>query len=461
MTDTYARHLPSFENYEEDGDGTGAENTFPPRPRRLIFVLLNLIVPALIALLFSQSGVKPGLALLVWIFLLLYTLLIVIAFQPAMTRKKTPELHMVTESERPPVINDVMNVNVGLERGGIRIFKGRLKDTPARVYGTLKQAFSRTAVPLVQEDQDAEAAIILMPGRIEKEISSADSMPWINWILFALTFVTTTVMGGVHAGFAPGEAAGIIHGLPYSLGLLAILGFHELGHYFTARRYRMWVTPPYFIPAPLWLGTFGAFIKLKSPAENRQNLFDVAVAGPLAGLVVAIPALMIGLHESVLVPGVFAEGTAGTPVASSILFAVLSKLSFGSFLNGGCLIQLSPLAFAGWIGLYVTALNLMPIGQLDGGHIMHALFGSRWGETLSRAAMWSLFLIAVFFLPTLILWAFIVFIIAGRRAAPPLDDMTPLPTARRLLGYFAFAVFLAIILPLPQAFRGAAGIACP
>lgn len=461
MSDADIRNLPFGQNYEEEDRDHDESEEATPHISRLFFVMLNLIVLALIAILFSPLGQRPGVTLFIWLFLLLYTLLIFVSLQPAARQRKIAELHMVAENERPPVINEVMNVNVGLERGGIQIFKGRLKDSPARVYGILKEAFFRKAIPLVQEDHDAEAAIILMPGRLAADYTAVRSRPWINWLLFGLTFVTTTIMGGVHAGFAPGQAEGILKGLPYSLGLLSILGLHELGHYFTARRYGMSVTPPYFIPAPLWLGTFGAFIKLQSPAENRNNLFDVAVAGPLAGLIVAIPALMIGLHQSMLVPGAFAVDTDGIPVASSVLFALISRLSFGSFLNGACLIQLSPLAFAGWLGLYVTALNLMPIGQLDGGHIMHALFGSRMGERISRAAMWGLFLLAVFVVPSLLLWAFIVFLIAGRKAAPPLDDMTPLLPRRRLLGYLAFLLFLAIILPLPHALWSMTGIACP
>jgi membrane-associated protease RseP (regulator of RpoE activity) len=181
---------------------------------------------------------------------------------------------------------------------------------------------------------------------------------------------------------------------------MAILGVHELGHYFMARRHGIRVTPPYFIPVPMALGTFGAFIQMRSPTEHRRALFDVAVAGPLAGLAVAVPALLIGLQTSSISSGdvpVSAMPTmGGTSVGSSVLFALLAKLSLGPSLEYGHMLQLSPLAFAGWLGLLVSALNLLPTGQLDGGHIAHAMFGFRIGNVVGTVAMWSLVLLAIF-----------------------------------------------------------------
>jgi membrane-associated protease RseP (regulator of RpoE activity) len=284
-------------------------------------------------------------------------------------------------------------------------------------------------------------------------------------LLFALTLGTTTWAGAAHQGVnllrEPGR---FTVGLPYALGLLAILGVHELGHYFIARHHGIRVTLPYFIPVPFALGTFGAFIKMRSPAENRRALFDVAVAGPLAGLVIAIPALLIGLRSSVIV-GAAAEPAAGmmhggASVGSSVLLAFLAKLSLGPALLEGHVLQLSPLAFAGWLGLMVTALNLLPIGQLDGGHIARAMFGRRAGDTIGSVAMWTLLLLGLFVWPGLLTWAIIVFFIAGR-GAPPLDDLTPLTPSRRWLGYAAFAILALILAPLPHTLWGAAGIHCP
>ncbi len=210
------------------------------------------------------------------------------------------------------------------------------------------------------------------------------------------------------------------------------------------------------------LGTFGAFIQMRSPTENRRALFDVAVAGPLAGLAVAIPALLVGLQTSTIVPGdVSALPTmSGTSAGSSALFALLAKTSIGPALEYGHALQLSPLAFAGWLGLLVTALNLLPIGQLDGGHIAYAMFGHRIGTVVSTVAMWSLLLLAVFVWPGLTMWAILIFFIAGT-AVPPLNDLTPLTPGRTVLGFATFAILLLILMPLPHTLWSAAGLHCP
>jgi membrane-associated protease RseP (regulator of RpoE activity) len=236
-----------------------------------------------------------------------------------------------------------------------------------------------------------------------------------------------------------------------------------MGHYFAARHHGIRVTPPYFIPIPFALGTFGAFIQMRSPTENRRALFDVAAAGPLAGLVVAVPALLIGLRSSTIVAGgAGLETTAmgGTSAGSSVLFALLAKLSLGNTLEYGHILRLSPLAFAGWLGLLVTGLNLLPIGQLDGGHISHALFGWRLGEKIGSIALWTLVLLAIFVWPGLMMWAIIVFFIPGT-AVPPLNDLTPLPSSRRWLGYAVFVILGLILAPLPHSLWTAAGLHCP
>jgi membrane-associated protease RseP (regulator of RpoE activity) len=243
--------------------------------------------------------------------------------------------------------------------------------------------------------------------------------------------------------------------------LLLILGAHELGHYFTAKAHGIRVTPPFFIPVPFALGTFGAFIKIKSFTPNRRALFDVAVAGPLAGLVFAVPALLIGLHFSHIVPGGGPDvlGSNGVQIGSSVLLACLAKISLGASVYDH--LSLHPLAFAGWLGLIVTALNLAPIGQLDGGHISHALFGSRQAHSISMVAMALLFLLAMFVWPGLMFWAFIVFFIAGTRDTPAANDVTPLEPGRKLLGYFTFVLLLLIIMPVPRVLFEKIGLHSP
>ena len=314
-------------------------------------------------------------------------------------------------------------------------------------------------------EQPLPASVMITPAQPEAEFVERDPRAWVNWLLFALTIVTTTFAGSAHQGVdLLREPSRFSVGLPYAFGLLLILGFHEFGHYFMARRHGIRVTLPYFIPVPFALGTFGAFIKMRSTAQDRRALFDVAVAGPIAGLIIAIPALLVGLRSSALIPATDTLDTGlmhhGASVGSSVLLAFLAKLSLGPALLEGHVLQLSPLAFAGWLGLLVTALNLLPIGQLDGGHIAHAMFGQRAGETIGSVAMWTLLLLGLFVWPGLLMWALIVFFIAGR-GAPPLNDVTPLSPSRRRLGYASFAILALIITPLPHALWSAAGIHCP
>lgn len=371
---------------------------------------------------------------------------------------------MLTEGEQPDAIKDVMTVHVATEGAdGVRIFRGPLRGPADAVYSKLKRAFQGRTIPMLQEDEHSgAAAVVLMPDPVERARLEHPIRPALHWLLLALTVVTTTWAGAAHQGVnLLSEPARFAIGLPYSLGLLAILGIHELGHYFTARYHGIRVTPPYFIPVPFGLGTFGAFIQMRSPAEDRRSLFDVAVAGPLAGLVVAIPALLFGLRSSTVIPDGAAGGMmAGTSVGSSVLFALLAKLSLGPALEYGHVLRLSPMAFAGWLGLFVTALNLLPIGQLDGGHMATAMFGRRVGGTIGTVAMWTLLLLAIFVWPGLTMWAILVFFMAGSSAAP-LNDLTPLTPQRQWVGYATFAILALIVAPLPHSLWSAAGIHCP
>lgn len=350
-------------------------------------------------------------------------------------------------------------------RGPVAEFHGKLKTGAEAALAGLSAAFRpRGLLPLLREGDDGEIRIALVPAHEEETKPVAKPRWWLHGLLFFLTFLTTTWAGALQQGINLwNEPDRFAAGLPYSIGLLLILGAHEFGHYLVARYHRVDVSPPFFVPVPFGLGTFGAFINMKSLAEDRCSVFDVAVAGPLAGLVLAIPALWIGLGHSTLVPGELSLGmtSAGIDVGSSLLLAFLAKLSLGITLVEGQRLILHPLAFAGWIGLMVTALNLLPIGQLDGGHMAHAMFGSRKGHTISVVALATLFLLAFFAWPNLMAWAFVVFFLAGTRDVPPRDDVTPLTLPRKLLGFFAFGVLWAILLPVPHEFYRAVGVHGP
>jgi len=267
---------------------------------------------------------------------------------------------------------------------------------------------------------------------------------FVNGLLFVLTFFTTLVAGAFLAGGNPLAAPhDLLLGFMFSLPLLSILGVHELGHYTAARRHDVEVTPPYFIPAPSFIGTFGAFIKIKSPVPHRNALMDIGAAGPIAGAIVAVPVLLIGLKLSVLRP--IAGVETGIPLGESILFRAAAYAVIGAVPEGYDVV-LHPVAFAGWIGLLVTALNLLPSGQLDGGHIAYALFGVRY-EKVARAVPYLL-------LPLGLLWAgwilwSLMLLFLGTRHPPPLFDEVPLTPGRRGLGFAAALLFLICFTPNP------------
>lgn len=246
-------------------------------------------------------------------------------------------------------------------------------------------------------------------------------------------------------------------GLPYAFTLLGILGIHEMGHYVAARIHKAAVTLPFFIPLPplgfFSLGTMGAVIRLKSPIKNRRQLFDIGVAGPLAGLVIAIPLLTIGLltspvqHVGVAIPG--------SQEGNSILYALLKFITKGQFLpSNGNDVMVNAIAFPAWFGLVVTMINLLPIGQLDGGHVIYSIFGHvQW--RIAQAAIVVLlglgfYLAFVYrqFINVWLLWVFIAQIF-GLRHPPPLDDITPLDRRRKLIGYATIVIFILILTPIP------------
>jgi membrane-associated protease RseP (regulator of RpoE activity) len=232
---------------------------------------------------------------------------------------------------------------------------------------------------------------------------------------------------------------------------MTILGVHESGHYFTAIAHRIRTTLPYFIPVPLFLGTFGAFIKIRSPIPNRKALFDIGIAGPLSGLIVTLPILAWGLANSQVVP--IPDQPDGLNITAlkpqiSILLLLFSKIALGSALTVETAIQMHPVAIAGFLGLIVTALNLMPVGQLDGGHIVHAMFGQRTGAIIGQVTR-LLVLLLSWVQPDLLPWAILLFFMPVVDE-PALNDVSELDSRRDLLGFLALGLLLLIILPAPQ-----------
>jgi len=266
----------------------------------------------------------------------------------------------------------------------------------------------------------------------------------LNIILFILTMGTTILAGALQEGVNPiKNPEQIFKGIPFSFSLMGILLAHELGHYLIAKKHGLNVTLPYFIPAPSFIGTFGAFIKMRSPVRDRQMLLDVGAAGPLVGVVVSIPFLILGFHLSEVK---IVQGQMGTTLGSSLLLSLISWLVVGPVPEGYDIV-IHPVGFAGWIGLLVTSLNLLPIGQLDGGHVAYALLGERQNK-ISKYVFLGLIGLGIFGWQGWLFWGVILFIL-GFRHPPPLEEWVPLDRKRKVIGWLAVAIFILTFIPVP------------
>jgi len=355
-----------------------------------------------------------------------------------------------TVAELAPQLAGVLAVDQVRAEGHAVAFGGRLLVAPATAVTELVARFRAFGyTPFVQAGAEGLTWVRALPF-VDVQVPSK---PRTNVVLFLLTVLSTLVAGsGAFFAFNPlVEPRRLLEGIPFSFTLLAILGTHEFGHYFTARAYGASVSLPYFIPAPppLLFGTLGAIIRMRSPARDRNSLFDIAAAGPLAGLVVALPALWIGLRWSKVgaVP-------AGESVAfgDSLLLRFMTWLSFGT-LPPGHDVFVHPVALAGWVGLFVTALNLIPVGQLDGGRIAYALFGARHRQISIATFVALLALGAVSGAGNWFVWAFLLLFVMGFHHQPPLDDLSPLSPGRYAVGVLCLLLLIILIPPVPIAIQ--------
>lgn len=292
------------------------------------------------------------------------------------------------------------------------------------------------------------------------QTSTSVSRLALHVVLFGLSVLTTTIVGVVLAqsfqnnrpldldqyvnifGALGARPWLLLDGLPYSLTLMTILLAHELGHYFACRYYGIDASLPYFLPAPTPIGTFGAFIRIRSPIYTRRALFDVGVAGPLAGFVLLIPAMAIGLAYSRVIPGIAERGDLifGVPAIERLM----EWLVFPG--RAAADISLHPVARAAWVGTLATALNLLPIGQLDGGHIVYSFTATRH-KLLSRLFVAVLVPLGIFYWRTWLVWAALLFFFALRH--PVIFDVTPLDRKRVGLGILAAVIFLLTFTVIP------------
>ncbi|MBL8228558.1 MAG: site-2 protease family protein [Bryobacterales bacterium] len=306
----------------------------------------------------------------------------------------------------------------------------------------------------------------MWPGEGGSSSGIADAISrerlWLYLLLFVLTLFTTTFVGArIVENFDQNRPAFVLEedivgyidilqypsrilpGLLFSIPLLVILLAHEFGHYLACIHYRLDASLPYFLPAPTFIGTLGAFIRIRSPIYSRQELFDVGVAGPLAGFVFLLPALGIGLAYSKVLPGIAQQGDLvfGVP----LLLRGLEMLVFPGVASAD--IYLHPIARAAWVGIFATALNLLPFGQLDGGHILYAVFSNRF-RMLTRVFWFLLIPLGLLYWPWWV-WAAVLFFIGLKH--PVIYDPNPLSSGRRMVALLAVLVFAVCFMPAPIA----------
>lgn len=289
----------------------------------------------------------------------------------------------------------------------------------------------------------------------EKRPKAKRGMPWLNLLLFLLTVGTTLAAGYLQSLSLVrlGVLQSPWHGaIAFCLGILGIVGSHEMGHKLMANRRGIDASFPYFIPAPTFIGTFGAVIRMRTRPGNRNFLFDVGAAGPIGGILVAIPVTILGLLWSFPMPAELARGIA---LSEPLLFQWLGNWLVR--LPSESVLLLHPLAFAGWVGMLITMLNLMPVGMLDGGHISTALFGSR---RVFRLAFFELSLPRVISLIGVLVTAIlgywlmaVLMLFFGVRGHPgPVDDTIPLSNGRKILAVGLLCLLIVSATPLPTIF---------
>lgn len=346
-------------------------------------------------------------------------------------------------------IGDIFAVRELQLNGASIVYRGALQVAPSRAVPLIRSRLRPFGLTPFVRANGGEVILHAVPLAED----SVRQRPTINVVLFVLTCASTLAAGAFFTGsptfdaFRTSLPGLFVSGVPFAATLLTILGVHEFGHYFTARHYRASVSLPYFIPAPPPLfpfGTLGAVIRMRSPGPDRNALFDIAAAGPLAGLAVAVPALLLGLEWSRLVPSrpdVLLFG-------HSVLWGLFVQLRFGA-IPDGWMLYTHPMADAAWVGFFVTALNLFPVGQLDGGRIAYALFG-RHHRLLGMATVAATLLLGVLTMSAnWFVWAALVVLLIGFRHSPPLDDVTPLSPRRRLVGLLCLLLFVLLIPPVP------------
>jgi membrane-associated protease RseP (regulator of RpoE activity) len=351
-----------------------------------------------------------------------------------------------TVSRLYPFIVRVFDVYEIQNSGKVLYFYGTPRNDAENITGELWEPLQHFGFGCTLKHELGEHVLLVFPKKKAKEKT------WLNLLLFIATFFTTMICGALMLGVDLKDGPSqLLRGLPFSLAIMAVLGSHEMAHYVMARYYGMKASLPYFIPFPTFIGTMGALIHYRGPVPSRKALFDVGIAGPLVGLLMSIVVTVIGLNLEVVKPlSDYIMFELGFPP----LFLLIQSLVGVTGKN------LNPVAFAGWVGMFVTLLNLLPAGQLDGGHILRAMLGKK-AETISFLMPRILFLTGLYVIYWLkedgviwIFWALLLWVFAAAGHPSPLHDKAGLDKKRILIGIITFILgFLCFTLipikPIP------------
>jgi len=362
------------------------------------------------------------------------------------------------------------------KKGFITRYRGMLLNSDsARAYDELASLLKPFQVTPIFRVENNQHVVILIPGIPNPRPAKI----WVNILLLVLTFFSVLVTGASfsYEGSMPTTfmetLSFILSGIPFTLSLLAILLAHEFGHYLAGRYHKTNVTLPYFIPFPFsYFGTMGAFIQMKEPPKNRRIMLDIGIAGPLAGLIVAIPVLLLGLSLSEVETLPYRLQIGQIFEGNSLLYLFLKYIVHGELLphplthygaepfvywvkyfftgmplpRGGLDVTLHPIAWAGWAGLLVTAINLIPAGQLDGGHLIYVLLGKRASRLIPFVLIGLMILGFVWY--GWWIWAVLILLL-GRFYADPLDQITQLDRRRKLIAILGIIIFFLVFTPVP------------
>ena len=338
-------------------------------------------------------------------------------------------------------IEEVMEVAETIIGRESVVFVGQLLLPPERAFAIVRGRLSRLGFAPLFRRRNGDVEVRAFP-----EPAAKRSNPLINLLLLLLTVMSMLYVGALNAGvnllLRPGEFSA---GIPFAASLLTILVVHEFGHYLMSVYHGVKTSLPYFIPAPNLIGTFGAVIKTKSPIPDRKALLDIGAAGPLCGFVVAVVACAVGLSLSKVAVMDQAMKARTIELGDSLLTWFMSYVIKGPT-PPGKEVLLHPIAFAGWVGLLITAFNLMPMSQLDGGHISYSILGR--GHAAVARGMIGVLLVGGLFWPYWYIWVMLVLIL-GIDHPPPLDDISRLGRGRTAIGILSMIVFALCIVPVP------------